>query len=413
MANGYPLRYLAAYDHDTSGAVDPENQVEPLDDIIDAILADTGAEQVDLIGHSRGTRVSQFYLADPLRAAKVAHYVNVDGFPADESPGGVPTMALWADGRLFTGGFPPQDPYAREIPGATNVYHLEQAHIEIATSRESFVDMFTFFNDREPAVDTVSEFPVETVEIAGAVNYFPTNVGAPGSLEIYEINPDTAIRIGDPVASLAIDAAGDWGPLWVDKGATYEFAFQHESDGNHYFYREPNIADNYFIRLNTSDPDDADALGAKLSRSENHTNIVITRDKEMWGNQGVVDNDIIEIDGTNILDSDGGEMAAARAKHLSALFLMDWGPEKAAEPGEAGSEPDQATDLTEPIETFHSTAFMSGLDLYMPAADPWDATIEARMTPRGEAGAVQVLNVPNWPSEDVRISVHFRDFVQD
>ena len=50
-----------------------------LDALIDEMRTKTGAEQVDLMGHSLGTTVSFNYLATPEHAAKVAHYVNIDG----------------------------------------------------------------------------------------------------------------------------------------------------------------------------------------------------------------------------------------------------------------------------------------------------------------------------------------------
>jgi triacylglycerol esterase/lipase EstA (alpha/beta hydrolase family) len=402
MANGYPVEYLAAYDHDTGAGAPPSSeQGGPLDEIIDALLAATGAEKVNLMGHSRGGGLCMAYLNNPAYGAvdKIANYVHIDSFPGTAVEG-VRTLALWGDGFLFPAGL--------EVGGATNIRHSDQAHIQVATSKESFADMFRFFNHRSPAIAHVPEARGDTVEIAGAVNYFPTNVGAPGTLAIYAIDPVSAARLpGPPVHTFTIDATGAWGPVEVDKGATYEFAFQHSGAGAHYFYREPLLADNYFIRLNTSDPLDTEALGNKIARGPNHAAIVISRDKEMWGDQGA-DNDMLIVDEESVLTEDSG----VRAKHLSALFLMDWGPDNGAGLSEPDNWPDQETDLSEPIAEFHGLTFMSGMDLYMPANDPPNRAIAVEMTPRGGDGTPQIVNVPNWPSEDVRISVHFRDFVQ-
>ena len=322
IANGYPLSYLAVYEHDTgTGAPTPANQVIPLDTIINTMLAKTGADKVELIGHSRGTSVSQAYLSDPIRAAKVARYVNVDGATALSLPGNVPTLAIWADGWLGGAG-PPADPYARKIVGATNFYILDQAHTQVCTSPESFAEMFRFFNGRSPSTVSIPVASGVTVEIAGKAAYFPQNTGALGTLEIYEIHPITARRIGTPVVTYTIGATGEWGPLTITKGATYEFAFEHAGAlGKHYFYREPFMANDYFVRLNTSNPLSPSGLGNFLTKTANHTNIVVTRDKEMWGNQGA-DNDIVLVDGYSVMTA----QAAARTKHLSALFLLDWGP---------------------------------------------------------------------------------------
>ena len=57
------------------------------------------------------------------RAAKIAHYVNIDGATAAAPPGGVPTLAIWGMGNP-----------ARQIVGAENVYFPEQTHVQVATS---------------------------------------------------------------------------------------------------------------------------------------------------------------------------------------------------------------------------------------------------------------------------------------
>src|SRR4030042_3277712 len=119
-SNGYPASYIAAYEYDSSPGLSPqfppEDVLAGIDQLIATVLTDTGADKVDIIGHSLGTKVSQVYLkSSPERAAKVAHYVNVDGQASTDLPGGGPTLALWAGRR------PPAFPPACEIVGATNV----------------------------------------------------------------------------------------------------------------------------------------------------------------------------------------------------------------------------------------------------------------------------------------------------
>jgi pimeloyl-ACP methyl ester carboxylesterase len=80
MSNGYPQSYLVAYEHPTGpGAPAPEDQIDGLDAMIDAVLDETGVDRVDVIAHSRGGGVCFHYLESSAeRAAKVAHYVVVD-----------------------------------------------------------------------------------------------------------------------------------------------------------------------------------------------------------------------------------------------------------------------------------------------------------------------------------------------
>lgn len=56
---------------------------------------------------------------------------------------------------------------------------------------------------------------------------------------------------------------------------------------------------------------------------------------------------------------------------------------------------------------------MSGVDFYLPAADPPDGTIFCMLTPRGGGGKTQVINVPNWASSTDRMTIQFNDYVQD
>jgi pimeloyl-ACP methyl ester carboxylesterase len=134
-SNGYPTNYIAVIEYD-SGLTFPD-EIEVVHGMIDAQIAEfqaeLGADQVDLMGHSRGTTVSHDYLSFPDRAANVAHYVNIDGRTADAPPGGVPTLALWA-GAV-------ERPVWPEIVGAINVTVPDQEHVEVATSEESFLEM--------------------------------------------------------------------------------------------------------------------------------------------------------------------------------------------------------------------------------------------------------------------------------
>src|SRR5690606_37451894 len=58
-SNGYPQDLLYAFEYDTNQATNP---LGDLDAFIDDVLAETGADQVYAIGHSRGTSVWTSYL---------------------------------------------------------------------------------------------------------------------------------------------------------------------------------------------------------------------------------------------------------------------------------------------------------------------------------------------------------------
>jgi hypothetical protein len=56
---------------------------------------------------------------------------------------------------------------------------------------------------------------------------------------------------------------------------------------------------------------------------------------------------------------------------------------------------------------------MTGVDIYVPAADPPDGTTSLVLTPRGGGGKTQVINIPNWASLNHSVSVVFNDYVQE
>lgn len=389
-ANGYPLGHVAVYEYSTATGQDPFDPEQAavrnasINAIIDQLLLSTGAPQVNLIGHSMGTRVSLVYLSEAENAAKVARYVSVDGTEVDHLPGKVPTLALW--GQYVD----------RSVVGAQNVYPPEEApvgHIEVATSAESFERIYSFFNGQAPARSSIPQAEGERVWIAGKTHIFPENIGAAGTtLEIYQTDPNTGLRLSDvPLHRQQIGASGDWGPVRIERDATHEYALLHPEPGNdQHFYREGYGQDSLLVRLNTSLP--GTGVGQYLHRSAAHTNIIIARDKELWGDQGD-NNDRLTVNEVEVVT----ELTAPLLQRLSSLFLHD-------------RDLDQRSNLSVADPFFHRLPFMSGLDLFLAASPQASQSIEIRLSPRG-GGADQVINVPNWPSDKVRsLSVQFKDY---
>jgi hypothetical protein len=395
-SNGYPASYIAAYEYDSSAGLStqfpPPDVLAGIDQLIATVLKDTGADKVDVIGHSLGTKVSQAYLkSSPERAAKVAHYVNIDGQTSADLPGGVPTLALWAGRR------PPAFPAAGEIVGATNVTLPNVTHVECATCAEAFVEMFKFLTGQAPVTDKIVAEPSGKIQLAGRAVIFPQNVGVqePGAtLQIWEIDSKTGARTGSqPQATYPIGGTGAWGPFKAKTGVNYEFCLLQETFMTHYYF-QPFIRSDYLIRLNTEIP--GKGLSSHADTSEHQSNLLIMRNKEFWGDQGA-DSDVLTVNGSNIVTP-----AICPLNHLViAIFVNDNGA-------------DGKSDPTQPIPYFFSAIpfFISGADLYIPAANPPDGTIHLVLTPRGDGGAIQVINVPNWVSTKDRISVQFNDFIQ-
>jgi pimeloyl-ACP methyl ester carboxylesterase len=380
-SNGYPDRYIAALEYDSSeiGDILPDVLAE-LDALIADLQDETGRAQVDLLGHSLGTFVSQTYLASPARAANVAHYVNIDGASADSPPGGVPTLAIWA------GAAPP----IGEIVGALNVTLDGQEHIESATSPEAFFEMYQFFRGDPPATTDVVREPPGQVSISGQVNFFPSNEGLEGAtLEIWKVDGATGLRDGKgPVATRQIGASGDWGPIdEVKGGQPYEFAVVRDGELDLNYFYEPFRRSDHFIRLNV-----ATDLAPFIDQSDDHAAITVLRNKEFCGDLGAA-SDVLEVDGTNVINTTTASCASV-GSGSAAVFLFDDGS-------------DGVSDVTSIPFPFAFLSFLTGADLYIPTDPPRSVAVTEH--PRGD-GAAGTVNVPNRPSTQSRLVVQLNDY---
>jgi pimeloyl-ACP methyl ester carboxylesterase len=397
-SNGYPHDYIFVLEYDTSGSPGNFPAVwARLDTLIANAKAQTGADKVYLLGHSLGTFLCQGYLATPSRAANVAKYVNIDGSPAGALPGGVPTLALWA-----TRGFS-YNP-ANTIVGATNVFLPNQTHVQVATSPESFAEMYKFFTGNPPTTTQVLPEACDQIEIAGRAEFFPANTGVgDGTLEIWKVNSASGARIGVvPQVTYTLTGTGPedgaWGPFNAEGGAYYEFVIVRAGARPHHFYLEPFIRSDYLVRLLTSPPG---GVGDLVDRNDHSVATVISRNKEFWGDQGA-DNDVLTIDGTNIINAATCPLMKYPPPNITGvigIFAYDY-------------LLNDLTDLSTPIPLFFALPFFSGVDIYVPGADPPDATVSLVLTPRGGGGKTQIINIRNWASLTNSVSTPFNDFVQ-
>ena len=384
-SNGYPARYVEAHEYDSTFATTTVADVQnALDARIDRLLRETGADKVDLVGHSLGTAVSQSYLnSSPARAARVAHYVNLDGATATALPGGVPTLAIWGEGND-----------ARSITGATNVHLSDESHTQTVTSAPSFAAQFEFLTGHKPRTTLVLP-QLGHVELAGRAVLFPSNAGAEGAiLRVYQVNPRTGRRVGrGPVATQTLGADGAFGPIRANGWASYEFELRRTNSNNvHHLYFQPFRRSDRLVRLLTSLPNTG--LDLLTEHSDRHVNLIVTRNKEWWGDQGA-GSDTLEINGTNVLSA----ATAPRTKRSIAVFAFDAGLDGV-------SHPDAS------IPALAMLPFITGVDLFVPAANPPAGVVRLASRQRGANGATDVVNVPNWPSSTDRVSVQFNDYHQ-
>lgn len=367
VANGYPQERIVAYDHDGAG-VDIEAYVAGLSDVVDETLATFDVDQVNLVGHSRGTGVSTAYLGDPARAAKVARYVAIDGQPC---PDVVPCVA----------------PTQELFPG--------QSHVEVATSEESFAMQYEFLVGEAPeVVDIVPQR--EPVEISGRAVNFPANTGRQAHLEIWAIDADTGQRRGDePHATFELGPDGAFGPATLETGAHYEYALSSDtSEVTHHLYLQPYLRSSDLVRLLSSPPDGPTRTNTNVG--PDHTALIAIRMRE-WYAEGD-DRDVLEV------SVDGAEPVDAVTDFVGNGTIGLHVHDDASTPGE--------TTLA-PLPYFSEQPFQSGIDVALPASPDGGGTITVTNLPRGDATRPQVLNVPDWPSDQHAVSVVFTDWPVD
>jgi pimeloyl-ACP methyl ester carboxylesterase len=383
-SNGYPAGRIAVHEYDSTFGTNTMDEVlAGLEQLIDELLDETGADGVDLLGHSLGTTVSHNYLnSSPARAADVAHYVNIDGRTAAAPPGGVDTLAVWGEGDQ-----------TRQIVGAQNYYAPGQSHVQVATSAETFAQIYKFLSGRAPkTTDVVRERG--RIRLSGEANVFPQNLGADGfTLRIFEIDRRTGEREHRrPEATFKIGPDGGWGPFKAHAGGRYEFALTRTDGSVHHVYFQPFLRSNHLVRLLTSRP--GEGLDLLREPSDTSAGFGVIRYKEMWGDQGA-DNDTLEINGVNILNP----ATAPRTKRVNAMFVGD-------------DNLDGVTDLSAPVQPWFSLPFISAVDLVVPATIPPDDTVRVEMVARAGDSENEVVNIPNWATSENVVTITFRDFQQ-
>jgi pimeloyl-ACP methyl ester carboxylesterase len=379
-SNGYPQRLISVLEYDsTFGLATREQVFARLDAQIARATRRAGRPKVDVLGHSLGTSMMQEYLATPERAARVANYVNVDGRTATAPPGGVRTLALWAGT-----GTP-----GRTIVGATNVTIPNQTHVEVATSAEAFAQIYRFLRGRRPKTTKILPAKGDHVRVAGRAVLFPQNAGAQNAmLRVWKVRTKTGRRVGRPAATKRLTGDGSWGPFKLERGARYEFAIS-RSTGTHHLYYEPFRRDDRLVRLLTAEPNTG--LDALTEKGDRHAVVIVTRNKELWGDQGS-QNDVLTINGNNVINA----ATAPQSKRVIGMFAFDGGT-------------DGQSNLSAPLPAFFSLPFISGVDLVIPAARPPSGTISVRLRSRGR-GPVRTITFPNMPSATDRVSVQLNDF---
>ncbi len=363
-SNNYCPDRLFAYDWNT---IEQDNAEDILDAFIDDVLAQTGATQVNLVGHSAGSGLGYSYLADADRAAKVAHYVEV-GSGANTQPAGpdgeIPMLNIWSEDDLIVAG--------GDVSGADNLKLSDVDHYEVATSATTFEAMYEFFNDKPPT--TTSIVSEEEILIAGRAVTLGENSPIGGAtVNIYALDAATGARSNSEAdAVLTTDTDGYWSGFTARPDTHYEFHLigANADDRAIHYYRQPFVRSNSLVYLRGF-PSASSLAGVLLSnvpQDDNQSALAV-----FTANQAVLfGRDELSVDGFDLATSE----YAAPEKTNIAFFLYDDG--------------NNQTDGNTHAVFNLLPAFLIGIDYYIPTIEP--ASIEVKFNGK-------VMRVPNLKSE--------------
>jgi len=398
--NGFPDERIEAYEYNSASAAAIAAAPAGVEALINDLRERFDVDQVNLVGHSLGTFVSNNFLNDPARRALVRHYVGVDGasnttcrdvWEPDPNEN-IECMGIWAQ------------PQGTRAVGSTNhSFEGQQTHVESATSPESFAFQYEFFLGKEPKTNLVLPEPPGQVKISGRAVDFPANTGVEGAtLQIWEVKSSTGERKSHhPRAEFELGADGNWGPVRVNGEKRYEFVLLREGTRQHHLYLQQFIRDSRWVRLLTSPP--GSAIPNNTNIGPNHATTVIVRNKEWWTTHPSGRNDDLSI--ATESPGQGDEPPVDVLQNVTGNGEIGIHVHDAA-PG------DQVSSL-DIIPFFDAQPFQTGVDVFMPATEPPDGTISISNAPRGDTSSRQVLNIANWASEGHATSSLFNDYVQD
>jgi pimeloyl-ACP methyl ester carboxylesterase len=370
-SNGYCQERFVAVEYNSLGDA-PDAQLAAL---IDRVLEATGFDQVDLAGHSQGTRHACNYLGDPTRRAKVAHYINFSGACAGE---GVPTLSVSSQGDGV--GQLPRGPIHPAGDNVTPVTLENEDHVAVAGSKEAFIAVYEYLFEEQPQYTTI-QCGQNPIVLDGKVVTFGDNeprVGA--AVDFFEIAKLAAPwERGAPHKTVTADADGHF-HIELERNVHYEVRIT-GADGEllGYGYPGPFVRSNYLTRFLTPslNPLIADSSTNLVVRGPNHVGLVARYVagalRKDWGNS-------LKIDGQELLT----EVNAPRREQpgessVIGSFMYDANQNGQSELG----------------AVFGPASFLVGTDVFMDAKAPRWMQVEWT----NEENRSIVMKVPNWPSE--------------
>lgn len=349
------------------------NDPSPLiDEVVDAVLAKTGMDQVDIACHSQGTYQCTNYMSQAARAAKVAHYINLSG--GVTVPNDVETLSISSENDL--GGAPAHATNATE-----RVTYTDMDHMGVASSTEAFVDMWKYLHDGQAPQYTTAQCGADPITIESIVETFADNVPiANAKVEAFEIGANARER-GAAAATAMSDAKGRVPPFQLKRNVQYELQAT-DSSGKVLarLYYAPFKRSNHLVRFLAPSTDQAtlEASTGQVAMGEGFSAALI---RYLGGAFRHDLGETLSVTGGNDVLTD---MTAGKTMVSVGLYMSDQNKNGMSEYGQS-----------------FTSNFLVGTDVFIDAASP--AFIEFNW--KDPFGAEVKLKVPNWPSSEGIIAV--------
>ena len=352
VANGHCADHIFTYDWNTFAQ---GSSLTDLEAAIEDVLNQTGATQVDLMGHSAGGGLGFSAITSDWGPEKIRRYVHIASNPSDQDLP-VPTLNLYSLGDTVVQG--------SDMADAENVALADADHFEAATRVDAFEAIYEFLYDGPPQrTDIPSD---QRLEIWGKALSFGENTPMADTMVYwYLLDSSTGLRLSDtPHFAQTIGTHGLFGPIPAESGQAYEILLDADIPVRHYYL--PFTASHRHLRLRAVPEEGlAATLLSSIPFDDDSQVKLVSFSKQQAMLAG---RDSLKFDGRELLN----EERAAPANTLIALFHFDNGSDD--------------TEGEDPVQ-FNSFPFIRAVDQVLPA----DANRSFELNFNGKS-----LHIPYW-----------------
>jgi triacylglycerol esterase/lipase EstA (alpha/beta hydrolase family) len=344
LQNGYTKNELQVFDWNT---INGKNQDSLLGLFIDSVMLLNKTEKINLIGHSAGGSLSYKLTKSPNYSSKIAAYIHIGSSPIKNAAGNnnqIPTYIIYSS----------TDYVAKKINLTDSLKGWDMKtkdHYEVATSEETFKEIFLFLNKYKPT-QLLKSNATSTCYIR--ILYFGTNEILANSIaQVQQYNSSTGNFLPN-TTSYTSNHIGWWTMQVNNKEKNnYALSIQPNEKARRVTYFFEKINKNKIISLRAFNNNNM--IGMLLSQLPNDSLqpalCIFT------SNQSIVSGrDTLTVNGLPI----SGATLTPANKTIIASFIYDDG--------------DKKTSLNKHA-VFAAAPFMNGIDLYVDAKKDKNITI--------------------------------------